>query len=146
MIEKLISGGISGIFKSVADTVDKFITTNDEKQAMILELRKIEARETEAMLNSTSTVMKAEAESKDPWVRRARPTFLYIMYIIIVFKFLLLPIFCVALTFAAPDINIKTYVMTFKLPEEPYWLFGSGYLGYGGARSIDKIFKGKNLT
>jgi hypothetical protein len=79
----------------------------------------------------------AEANSSDPWTSRARPSFLYIVYVFILTA---LPM---GLLYAfKPDIaagvaaGVKAWLNAF--PDQLYWLFGAGYLGYTGARSFDK--------
>lgn len=133
LLDTIIGGGVSSIIKGAADVVDRFIQTPEEKTRALKELREIEAKETEALLQATSSVIKEEAGSDDPWVRRARPTFLYIMYGVIVFNFVLVPI-----AHMSSQAFFGMTLSPLPIPEEIYWLFGSGYLGYAGARSWDK--------
>jgi hypothetical protein len=79
----------------------------------------------------------AEAQSTDPWTSRARPTFLYIVYLF------LLAAFPMGILFAfLPDVansvaaGVRAWLLA--LPEPVWWLFGAGYLGYTGGRSFDK--------
>ena len=78
-----------------------------------------------------------EAQGVDPWTSRARPSFLYLMYGIITLTFVggILGIWWPdAVTTAGQNIaNLLA-----AIPEELWWLFGTGYLGYTGARSFDK--------
>ena len=80
----------------------------------------------------------AEAQSKDPWTSRARPSFLYIMYIMILWA---LPMGVLAAfdPEAAQEIaqGMNSYLN--GLPEPLYALFGTGYLGYTAARQWGKI-------
>jgi len=79
----------------------------------------------------------AEAQSKDPWTSRARPSFLYVMYALILAAIPMGVLHAynpeLAVSIAA---GLKAWLEA--LPEELWWLFGAGYLGYTGARSIDK--------
>lgn len=90
-------------------------------------------RETQASLSA----ILAEAQSTDPWTSRARPAFLYVIYIMILMS---VPMGFVA----AFDADLATRVATgLKLwldaiPEALWALFGAGYLGYTGFRSYDK--------
>ena len=78
------------------------------------------------------------AGKADPFTRRARPTFLYVMYALIL---LALPIGLVAAfspaTAAAINHGIAAYLRA--IPEPLYALFGTGYLGYMAARQWGKI-------
>ena len=80
----------------------------------------------------------AEAQSTDPWTSRARPSFLYVMYTLILWA---IPMGLIA----AADPNLAHGIgdgMTSYLrglPEELYALFGTGYLGYTAARTWGKV-------
>ena len=79
----------------------------------------------------------AEAQSPDPWTSRARPSFLYVVYVFILTAIPMGILYAfkpeVALGVAA---GVKAWLEA--IPEEMWWLFGAGYLGYTGARSFDK--------
>jgi hypothetical protein len=83
----------------------------------------------------------AEAGSTDPWTSRARPTFLYVMYLILLLLVMgaIVGIWWPAQVFQAADNLAK---LLNALPEQLWWLFGTGYLGYTGARTWEKA-KGK---
>jgi hypothetical protein len=128
-LESVLKGGLSGLVGGVADIVDRFVQTPEEKAKALIELRALEVRETELIIGSAAAVLKSEAESPDPYVRRARPTYLYLMYAVLGFNFILLP--CL-------QFFTHTLINPIELPEPLYYLFGSGFLGYVGARSWDK--------
>ena len=88
-------------------------------------------------LETQMLVILAEAQSRDKWTSRARPSFLYVMYCIICLCFVggVLGIWYPGAVKAAAD-NIGELLAA--IPEPMWWLFGSGYLGYTGARSFDK--------
>jgi len=88
------------------------------------------------MQTSLSAIM-AEASSADPWTSRARPTFLYVMYGVILLCVLgaIIGIWWPAHVFQAAE-NLGKLLNA--IPESLWWLFGAGYLGYTGARSVDK--------
>jgi hypothetical protein len=73
-------------------------------------------------------VMNTEAASGDKWVRRSRPTLMYIAYLILLSQLIIFPIAGIKLT----EFIDKEIVYWF------YWMFSSGYLGYGVLRSVDK--------
>jgi hypothetical protein len=81
------------------------------------------------LLKSQTDIIMAEAQSTDKVVARARPLFLYIMYAILVFNYVGLPL----LQFAFGRV-----LEPIILPEGAWYLFGAGYLGYTGFRSADK--------
>lgn len=78
-----------------------------------------------------------DAQSKDPWTSRARPAFLYVMYVMILSA---IPIGVLFVFFPA---QVHSGIQGFRLwleaiPAELYGLFGAGYLGYVNKRSADK--------
>lgn len=79
----------------------------------------------------------AEANSKDAWTSRARPSFLYVMY---VYLLMALPLGVIGVWFpeqvVAGTEAAKAYLAS--IPTEMWTLFGAGYLGYVKKRSDDK--------
>ncbi|MEW9855955.1 3TM-type holin [Novosphingobium sp. M1R2S20] len=73
----------------------------------------------------------------DPWTRRARPTFLYVMYAMILGA---LPVGLIAAFHAEIAAAIAAGVAAYlrALPEPLYALFGTGYLGYATLRQWGK--------
>ena len=88
-----------------------------------------------------SAVMPEPSEETDGWTRRARPTFLYVMYAMILWA---IPMSLVAAidprTAAAMTAALGAYLDA--IPEPLYTLFGTGYLGYTVMRQWGKV-KGK---
>lgn len=85
-----------------------------------------QAREIEA----AGANIRAETQSGDKYTARARPTFMYLMYVILSWNFVLLPL--IQYLNGKPPVPID-------LPPDIYYLFGAGYLGYVGARGWEKI-------
>jgi hypothetical protein len=106
---------------------------------------KLASLEQQGELDTIKTQMSAiiaEANSSDPWTSRARPSFMYVIYIM-----LLMSIPMGILSAISPDSAINI-ISGFKqwliaIPDSLYTLFGTGYIGYAAARSVDK-FKGIN--
>lgn len=60
---KILSGGADAIVKTVSDTVDRFITTPDEKAAMKAELEKEVNRHFEAVEDSANKALELEIKN-----------------------------------------------------------------------------------
>ena len=79
-----------------------------------------------------------EGRSADRWTSRARPTFLYVMYALLLWA---IPVGIVAAV--RPDVAqamaIATAAYLHALPEPLYALFATGYLGYTVARQLGKV-------
>jgi hypothetical protein len=79
----------------------------------------------------------AEAQSPDPWTSRARPSFLYMMYTLILWS---IPMGLIAAADPRMAAGIAGGMTAYLrgIPEELYALFGTGYLGYTAARTWGK--------
>jgi hypothetical protein len=76
-------------------------------------------------------------DSVDPWIARARPAFLYVMYALLLWSVPMGLIAGVQPQVAAAIITgMRAYLNA--LPEPLYALFGTGYLGYTAARAWGK--------
>lgn len=122
----------------VSSIIDKIIPDKEARAKAKLELIKLEGSHEMNLIEARLQAIVAEANSQDPWTSRARPSFLYIMYIMILWS---LPMGVLAAfnPSAATDIarGINTYLN--GLPEPLYALFGTGYLGYTAARQWGKV-------
>jgi hypothetical protein len=128
-LDSILKGGISGLVGGIADIVDRFVTTPDEKAKALIELRALEVRETEIIISSASAAIVAEANSGDSYVRRARPTYLYLIYAVLGFNYIVIPTY---------QLFTGQPLAPIVLPSDLLVLFGSGYLGYSYLRSNDK--------
>lgn len=81
--------------------------------------------------------LRAETQSADRWTSRARPTFLYVMYALLLWS---LPMGLIAAVRPATAQAIAHGMAAYLngLPEPLYTLFGTGYLGYTVARTWAK--------
>lgn len=115
------------------ELIDNLFETEEEKANAKAKLERLDIDKYEVQLSA----IVAEAQSKDPWTSRARPSFLYIIYIVI-----LMCVFGGIIGIWWPDhvtqaaMNINDLLAA--IPESLWALFGAGYLGYTGARSYDK--------
>ena len=136
-----IAALIPSLIPIVGKVIDKVFPDPEAAARAKAELLVLEQ---DGALRATELELSAivmEAKSADPWTSRARPSFLYLMYFIILMTFVggILGIWWPdAVTTAGQNIaNLLA-----AIPEELWWLFGTGYLGYTGARSFDKRRKG----
>jgi hypothetical protein len=128
---------LSGIFSIGEKLIDKFFTSDEDKAKAKLELmRQAQKGELDQLQIQLSAIL-AEASSSDPWTSRARPTFLYVIYVLI-----LSAVPMGVLHSFHPDVAASIAVGFGKwlnaIPEPLYALFGAGYLGYTAFRSWDK--------
>ena len=121
----------------IASIIDKIIPDKEERARAKLELLQLEGTQELKKLEAQLSAIVAEASSADPWTSRARPSFLYVMYVLI-----LSAIPMGILSAFRPEVaqNIARGMNTYLggLPEPLYVLFGTGYLGYTAARQWGK--------
>jgi hypothetical protein len=79
----------------------------------------------------------AALEATDPWTARARPAFLYVMYVLLLWS---IPMGLVAAVRPGAAMAIVRGMTAYLngIPEPLYALFATGYLGYTVARSWGK--------
>ena len=118
--------------------IDKVIPDKAARDKAKLELLRLEGTQELEIVQARLAAIVAEAQSPDPWTSRARPSFLYVMYVMILFS---LPMGLVAWIDpqAARDIGGGITAYLNGLPEPLYALFGTGSLGYTVARQWGKV-------
>ena len=80
---------------------------------------------------------RTELPSRAAWTSRARPTFLYVMYALLLWSIPMGLVAAVDPAIAAAIIHgMRDYLN--GIPQPLYALFGTGYLGYTAARSWGK--------
>ncbi len=121
----------------IASIIDKVIPDKEARAKAKLELLRLEGSQELAEVQARLSAIVAEANSPDPWTSRARPSFLYVMYAIMLFA---LPMGILAAFNPGAALAIGNGVTAYLrgLPEELYALFGTGYLGYTAARQWGK--------
>jgi len=136
-------GLLSAALPIIGDVVKKIIPDKEAQAKAMLELQKMQQEGELKELETRMSAILAEAQSKDPWTSRARPSFLYVIYAMILAS---LPMG--ALTAFNPDVahavasGMKEWLAA--IPDSLWTLFGAGYLGYSGARTFDKHSRNKN--
>lgn len=128
---------LGGLFEFGRDLLGKLLPDPAQRAAAELELLKLQqSGELDAMRVKLSAIV-AEAQSADPYTSRARPSFLYVMYIMI------LAAIPVGIAHAINPAMVASFTGGMQawlaaIPEELWWLFGTGYLGYTTSRMFEK--------
>ena len=129
---------IESILGPLASIIDKVIPDKAARERAKIELIKLEGTQELEGIKAQLSAIVAEAGSPDPWTSRARPSFLYVMYVLLLWA---LPMGVIAAfrPEAARDIAQGMNAYLGGLPEPLYALFGTGYLGYTAARQWGKV-------
>jgi len=131
-------GLLGQIIGPIGKIIDKVIPDKAARDKAKLELIKLEgSQELESVKTQLSAIL-SESQSADPWTSRARPSFLYVMYIILLWS---IPMGIIAAFRPEAALSIANGMNSYLngLPEPLYALFGTGYLGYTAARQWGKI-------
>ncbi len=128
---------IGGIIGPIAKLIDKIIPDPQARDQAKLELLKMQGSQEMDALKVQLSAIVAEAQSGDPWTSRARPSFLYVMYALLLWA-IPMGLIAAAQPQMATDIARGMNAYLAGIPEPLYALFGTGYLGYTAARSWGK--------
>lgn len=130
-------GAVGKVTDLVGKIADKIWPDPSERAKAEVLIRSAEVQAEIQRTASELSAILAEARSADPWTSRARPTFLYVMYLVILTA---LP-FAVLWAFhpeTADRMATGLQKWLAAIPEPMWWLFGAGYLGYTGGRTVEK--------
>ncbi len=120
--------------------IGKFIHDPQERAKAEIELLQMQQQGQLRDIEIRMSAIVTEAQSQDKWTSRARPSFLYIIYIMILTA-IPIGILHAFNPDAASSIAVGMQAWLDAIPEELWWLFGAGYLGYAGARTFEKTRK-----
>ena len=129
---------LDSLIGPIASIIDKIFPDKEARDKAKLELIQLEGTQEMRMIEARLQAIVAEAKSHDPWTSRARPSFLYVMYALILFS---VPMGVIAAFDPAAAEAIGEGMTSYlaALPEALYALFGTGYLGYTAARQWGKV-------
>ena len=128
---------IEGIIGPIAKLIDKIIPDPEARDRAKLELLKLQGGQEMEQIKTQLSAIVAEAQSTDPWTSRARPSFLYVMYALLLWA-IPMGLIAAARPEMAADIARGMNAYPAGIHEPLYALFGTGYLGYTAARSWGK--------
>lgn len=123
--------------------IDRFLPDPEAAAKAKLELATLAQKGELKELETSMSAILAEANSSDPWTSRARPSFMYVMYVMILAA-LPMGVLTVFNPDAAHAIALGMKEWLAAIPESLWGLFGAGYLGYSASRSYDKHSRNKH--
>lgn len=133
-----VLGPVADFASKIVDRIwpDKVADAENRRKFELAFFEATKAGDLDLLKTSLSAIL-AEANSADPWTSRARPSFMYVMYVMILTS---IPMGVLAAFYpdkaAAIAVGMKAWLAA--IPDPLYALFGVGYVGYVGARSYDK--------
>lgn len=128
---------ITGTIGKVVDAISSYFPSEEDKKKLQIAVQQATDAGDLAKVQQQLSVIISDSQSADKWTSRARPSFMYVIYILILWS-LPFSIFYII----SPD-NAKLAIDGFHawlnaIPDSMYELFGVGYLGYTGARTVEK--------
>lgn len=129
---------LESLIGPIASLIDKLIPDKEARAKAKLELIALEGTQELKAIEARLAAIVAEANSKDPWTSRARPSFLYVIYVLLLTA-LPMGVLAAFSPGTAKDIASGMNAYLAGLPEPLYALFGTGYLGYTAARQWGKV-------
>jgi hypothetical protein len=129
---------LSSIFGIGSKIIDKLFPDPAQKAQAQLELLKMQQAGDLDEIKVQLSAIIAEAQSTDPWTSRARPSFLYVVYVLLLWS---IPMG--VLTIFRPE-AAAAFTLGFKawmsaIPEPVLTLFGVVMTGYVAGRSWEKV-------
>lgn len=129
---------LSSIFGIGSKIIDKLFPDPTQKAQAQLELLKMQQAGDLDEIKVQLSAIIAEAQSTDPWTSRARPSFLYVVYVLLLWS---IPMG--VLTIFRPE-AAAAFTLGFKawmsaIPEPVLTLFGVVMTGYVAGRSWEKV-------
>lgn len=132
-----VGGLLGGVGQLVRDIREGFVGKEMTPELQVKLQQKVMDLEL-AVTNSQMEMIKAEASSSDPWTSRARPSFLYVVYLLILWA---LPMGFASIWYPQ---SVAMFTAGFKgwlsaIPSEMLQLFGVVMTGYVAGRSWEKV-------
>jgi hypothetical protein len=132
-----IGDAVTAASKLIEDAIDKVWPNPDAQAQAQASLIKANSDAALAQLQQQMSVMLAEAQSADPWTSRARPSFMYVMYILILCA-IPMGVLSVFSPTAATAIGTGLKAWLGAIPDAMWGTFGTAYCGYTLSRSWEK--------
>ena len=104
---------LEALIGPIAAIIDKVIPDKAQRDKAKLELLQLQGSQDLELLQARLSAIVAEANSHDPWTSRARPSFLYVMYAMLLFA---LPMGLIAAFTPAPQVHRRGHE---RLPFRP---------------------------
>ena len=129
---------ITDIISAVVTVLDKIIPDPKQREEAKLNLLRAENQQALEELKASMSAILAEAQSSDPWTSRARPSFLYVVYI------MLLSAIPMGIVYALSPVTAVNITQGYQawlnaIPQPIVQLFGVVMMGYIGGRSWEKV-------
>ena len=133
-----IDDAVTGVSTLLTTAIDRIWPNPEDKAKAEAMMMTATADSAVRQLQAAQAVMLAEAQSSDPWTSRARPSFLYVVYVLILMS---IPM---GVLFAFRPDTANAVIAGFHgwlaaIPDNYIQLFGVVLLGYSASRTVEKV-------
>lgn len=118
--------------------IDRLIPDPAQRDTARLQLLKMQRDGDLQEMQTKLSAILAEAQSADPWTSRARPSFLYVVYVLLLWS-IPMGVLSVFKPEAAAAFTVGFRAWLSAIPEEILTLFGVVMTGYVFGRSWEKV-------
>jgi len=129
---------ITDILELGGEIINKIIPDPEARAKARLELVRLQAEGQTRDIEARMSAIVMEAKSSDPWTSRARPSFMYVFYLILIVNAVIVPTAGVFAPEAVTAYQSGLAAAFAAIPAELWTTFTVGYLGYAGARTYEK--------
>ena len=133
-----IDDAVANASKLIDDAINKIWPNPTEAAAAQATIIQANADAALAALQQQMSVMLAEAQSTDKWTSRARPSFLYVMYVLMLGSIPMGVLYAID-PHHADGIAVGLQKWLAAIPDALWTMFGFCFCGYTGARTVEKV-------
>ena len=122
----------------ISKAIDRFVPDPAAAAQAKLAMYQAERAGDLDMIKTSLSAIIADSQSTDPWTSRARPSFLYVVYIMLLMG---IPMGFVSAYDPAVAVAVATGFKAWltAIPDSLYILFGTVMTGYGIQRTYEKV-------
>ena len=133
-----IDDAVANASKLIDDAINKIWPNPTDEAAAQATIIRANAEAALSTLQQQMSVMLAEANSSDKWTSRARPSFLYVMYI------LMLGSIPMGILYGFDPKHADLIAQGLQkwlaaIPDTMWQMFGFCFLGYSASRTFEKV-------
>lgn len=129
---------IGGIFSIGGKLIDKIFPDPEQRAKAQIELLKMQQDGELDQIKTQLSAIMAEAQSADPWTSRARPSFLYVVYVLLLWS-IPMGVLTIFRPDAAASFTAGFQAWMSAIPDSILTLFGTVMTGYVIGRSWEKV-------
>lgn len=129
---------VTGLLGIGGELINRLFPDPEQKAKAQAELLTMQNQGELERLALSYQAITAEASSEDKWTSRARPSFMYCFYFILINLTVLAPLIGVFFPEQMTQFFTNVQLGFDAIPEDLWWLFGAGFLGYTTARTMEK--------